>query len=437
MTDEGVSTGRRAYLRRAALAAVTGLAGCASLGGGTPTDRDTPTATPTADPTATPTADPTATDTPSLSPAPSPTPTPEPLANVSGTYPSVRYDAGRRAFAPGVTGPVESPTVAYTLELSGEVYQPVVDGVSLYLARRRPDPGEPTVESFDLRRGTREWDVDLGSQASGAPSVVGDRAFVQTADGIYGLAPDGSVEWSSGAVSNTGFTPTAVGERVYAAGESGLTAYDADGERAWGVPLTTLPLAAAAADESTVYLSLPRDQLTTDVLALDADDGGTAWRTSVEIEAGFPPVRAGDAVYVTSDRRQGGVTALAADDGSELWTADVELDYGTAVTADRVVVAAGERVVARSRTDGSADWSTPVGADVVAGPVAGRDAVYVGIDTDDGGAVHALSLDDGGGRWTLGFDRPVGTPVVVENGVVVPTRDGEAGAERLHVATGP
>jgi len=431
MTEEGVSTGRRAYLRRVALAVTAGLAGCASLGGGgTPTDRPTPT--PTAEPT---TAEPTATSTATATPSPTPSPTPEVLADVSGTYPSVRYDASRRAFAPGVSGPAEAPTAGYALDLPGGVYQSVVDGRRLYLAPRRRRASGATVAAFDLRRGIREWGVDLGSRASAAPTVAGDRVFVQTTGGIHGLTPDGTVEWSSRTVTGAGFAPAAVGERVYAVGEDGIAAYDAGGERAWQVPLTTRPLAAAAADESTVYLVVPRDQMTTDVLALDADDGGTAWRTSVATEAGFPPVRAGDAVYVTSDRRQGGVTALAADDGSELWTADVQLAYGTSVTADRVVVADRDRVHARSRTDGSADWSTAIGADVVGGPVAGRDAVYVGIETGDGGGVRALSLDGGDGRWTQRFDRPVGTPVVVENGIVVPTRDGEAGPEQLHVAT--
>jgi|GEM_PF-1558639 len=433
MTDEGGSTGRRGYLRRAALAAAAGLAGCASLGGGTPTDRTTPT--PSDEPATESTATPTLTETTTPSPTPSPTPTPEPLAAVSGTYPSVRYDAGRRSFAPDATGPTEAPAVAYTLDLPSAVYQPVVDGERLYLARRRRGPDGSTVEAVDLPRGTREWAVDLGRRAVAAPTVAGDRVFVQTADGTYGLASDGSVVWSSGTVGPTGFAPTAVGERVYAAGEDGLAAYDAGGDRRWTLPLRTSPIAAPAADESTVYLLAPRDQMTTDVLAFDADDGATAWRTSVAAEAGFPPVRAGDALYLTSDLQQGGVTALAADGGDELWRATQQLDHGTAVTADRVVVAAGDRVFARSRTDGSLDWSTSVGATVAADPVADRDTVYVALDGEDGGSVHALGLDGGDGCWTVGFDRPVDAPVVVDGGLLVATRDRDDGAERLHVLT--
>jgi outer membrane protein assembly factor BamB len=146
-------------------------------------------------------------------------------------------------------------------------------------------------------------------------------------------------------------------------------------------------------------------------------------------------VRAGDALYLTSDLRQGGVTALAADGGDVLWRATQQLDHGTAVTADRVVVAAGDRVFARSRTDGTLDWSTSVGATVAAHPVADRDTVYVALDGEDGSSVHALALDGGDGRWTVGFDRPVEAPVVVDDGLLVPTRDREDGAERLHVLT--
>lgn len=433
MTDEGGSTGRRTYLRRVALAAAAGLAGCASLDGGTPTEPTAPTATPTDEPTDTPTATPTPTE--RATPSPTASPTPEPLAAVSGTYPSLRYDAGRRSFVPDATGPVEAPAVAYTLDLPSAVHQPVVDGERLYLAGRRREPDGPTVEAFDLSRGSREWGVDLGSRAVAPPTVAGERVFVQTTDGTYGLAPDGSVVWSSGTVENGGFAPTAVGDRVYAVGEDRLAAYDAAGARRWALPLRTPPIAAPAADESAVYLLVPHDQLTTDVIAFDAEDGATDWRATVPAEHGFPPVRAGDALYLTSDLQEGGVTALAADDGGELWTVTNRLDRGTAVTADRVVFTAGDRVFAHSRSDGSLDWSTPVSSTVVADPVADRDTVYVALDSEDGGSLYALALDGGDGRWRVSFDRPVEAPVVVENGLLVPTRDRADGPERLHVLT--
>ena len=73
---------------------------------------------------------------------------------------------------------------------------------------------------------------------------------------------------------------------------------------------------------------------------------------------------------------------------------------------------------------------------VVVGPVADRSSAYVGVETDDGGALHALALDGGTVRWTLTFDRPPGTPTVVDDALLVPVRGGDDG-ERLVVLTGP
>ena len=430
MTDEGVSTGRREYLRWAAMAAVAGLAGCTDVGsddGGGEDGADGPTAT---------LADLEPTPTPTATPSPTASPTPEVLAAVSGTYRSYRFDAGRRAFAPGVTGPRQTPSVAYALDLPGAVHQPVLNGRRLYLAWRRPEPDAPTVAAFDLQWGTRQWVVDLGGRAGGAPTVVGDRIVVRAADGTYGLAPDGTVAWSSEAVAALGFAPPAVGERVYALGDRGVAALDAAGNEAWSVPLTARPIASAAADESAVYLTVPRDLGTTDLLALSAEDGSSIWRAPVRAEEGFPPVRAGDAAYVTSHRSRGGVTAVDVADGQQRWKADVDVDRMPAVTADRVVAAGGSTVFARSRADGSADWSTDLVEPVVAGPVADRFSAYVGVETDDGGAVHALALDSGTVRWTLTFDRPPRTPTVVDDALLVPVRGGDDG-ERLLVVTGP
>ena len=430
MTDEGVSTGRREYLRGAALAAVAGLAGCTDIEGGD--GGDGPTATlADLDRTDEPTATPTATATPS----PTASPTPEVLATVSGTYRSYRFDAGRRAFAPAATGPRQTPSVAYALDLPGPVYQPVLDGRRLYLAWRRSGPDTPTVAAYDLQWGTRQWTVDLGGRAGGAPTVVGDRIVVQAADGTYGLAPDGTVAWSSGTGAALGFAPTVVGERVYALGDRGVAALDAAGNDVWSVPLTARPIASAAADESAVYLPVPRDLETTDLLALSAEDGSSRWRAPVRAEEGFPPVRTGDAVYVTSHRSRGGITAVDAADGQRRWKADIDVDRTPAVTGDRLVAAGGSTVFARSRADGSADWSTDLAEPVVAGPVADRSSAYVGVETDDGGALHALALDGGTVRWTLTFDRPPGTPTVVDDALLVPVH-GDDG-ERLVVLTGP
>lgn len=441
MTRERGSESRRRFLGRAAVGTAVALGGCANLvGGDEPSADSEPSATPDeqGDTESSGTATGTASDsdgsgTPETTP--SPTNTPEILADVTGTYPSYRYDAGRRAFAAGVTGPTVNPNIAYTLDLPGAVYQPVVRGRTLYLARRRREPGEPTVEAFDLKSGAKQWGADLGSRAGAAPTVTGDHVFVQASGGTYGVDLDGSVAWESESVGTTGFAPTVTEDRVFAVGGQGVAAFDHAGEQAWSVPLGERPFASAAADESRLYLVIPRDQMTTDVLALDAESGRTDWREAVEAEAGFPPVLADDTIYVASDRRDGGVTALSLSDGEPQWSADFALDRGLAAANDTVVAARQERVMARSRSDGSESWSTRLGDEVVAGPVADSETVYVGVEKGDGrGAVHALDTISGQIRWTVSTERPVGTlPAVVDGGLLVATGDGDDSPEKLHV----
>ncbi|MEF8852140.1 MAG: PQQ-binding-like beta-propeller repeat protein [Haloarculaceae archaeon] len=439
MTRERDGAGRGRYGRRTVLATVAGLAGCVSLGDDGPTDGSTPAATDgagsagstvTRTRTETPTATPDPTDT--GAPAPTDTPTPDALAAVTGDYPAYRHAAGRRAYTPATAGPAAVPEAAYTLEFPGAVYQPVVDADRLFLAGPAGGPERPTVAAFDLRRGTRLWNATLDGAAGAAPTVVGDRVVVQTAGGVHALARDGSRAWSSGTVAARGFAPAAVGDSVYAVGERGLAALGVDGTESWSVPLGARPLASAAADGTAVYLLVPRDMTTMGLLALDAEDGTTRWRRAVEARSGFPPARAGDAVYVTSDRRQGGVTALAADSGERLWQAGVRLDRGPAVTESRIVVARGSRVLALSRADGAVDWETDLASEVVTAPVADGVAAYVGLRSDEGGRLAAVDVADGEIRYTLALECPVDRVVILEEGLAVTTR-GASGPARLHV----
>jgi outer membrane protein assembly factor BamB len=431
MTAEGDDGRGGRYCRRAVLASVAGLAGCVSLGGGGSSDRSTPAAT-DEPPTATPTPERTRTPTATAAPTATATATPAVLAAVSGDYPAYRHDAGRRAYTPSTAGPAAAPEVAYTLELPGAVTQPVVADDRLSLAVQGDGEVSPTVATYDLRRGTRLWTADVGAPAGTAPVFVDDRVLVQTPRGTCALDGDGQRVWRSQAVTTGGFDPTVVGDRVYVVGGRAMAALGVDGSRVWSAPLGAQPLAPPAADGDRVYLLVPRDMTTMGLLALDAEDGTTAWRRAVEARSGFPPTRAGDTVYVTSDRRQGGVTALDADSGDRRWRADVRLDRGPAVTDDRIVVARGPRVVGLSRADGSVEWSTDFASDVRTDPVADSETTYVGVDAGDGGLLAAVGTASGTIRYTLSFDRPVDRVVILEEGLAVTTGD----SQRLHVLVG-
>ncbi|MFB6150604.1 MAG: PQQ-binding-like beta-propeller repeat protein [Haloarculaceae archaeon] len=434
---DGIVT-RREYLRRAAVGALAGLAGCpgvGSNGGTTPTEAttatgtfpstDTPASADTATPTATPTDAPTPTATPTDTPAPTATGRPAVPSGVEGTVEAYRYGESRRAFASGSAGPAEKPAVAAAWTLPDAVYQPVVDGSTVYLAYRQRGGGAPTVEARDLRSDEPLWGADLGGRAGAAPTLADGALFVQTDRGVHRVTRGGRTGWTRTGVGTTGFAPTVAGDRVFALGATGLVAFGLGGARQWGIPLSYRALASAAATPDRLYLVLPRDGEGFDLLALETRDGDTAWRARVPVTLGNPPVVTDGRVYVASAGDPGRVTALAADDGSDLWTADARLTSSPAVTDDAVVVAGGGTVTALA-PDGTEAWSRFVGDAVVAGPVAGVERVYVGTEADDGtGRLHALDADGGDLRWTVATQAPVlELPAVLDGGVLVVTRAG-------------
>jgi outer membrane protein assembly factor BamB len=432
---------RRRYLRRAAVGAVVGVAGCLDIGGlvndegesdtgdgggsgdGTETvapDTETATETPESGWTGTDAGPGAGTSTPALS-------------SIQGTYRAYRAGPERRSFAPGAGAPADEARKALTLPLTASVYQPVVAGSTLYLARQSHEPGEPTVEAFDLASQTWLGGRDLNVPANGPPTVTDDLLFVATPDGTYALTPDGTIEWSTSEGASSGFVPTATDDRVFVVGDGDLTTLTHDGSVEWTIPLGDDPLAAPAADESTVYLPLPRGDNAT-LVAFDAADGTSRWRRSVTIDRGSPPVVAGETVYTASELVQGGVTAVSTADGNSRWEGTARPSRPPAVTAD-YVVSAGRGLVRAYATDGSTAWEADVVDDILAGPVATDDTVYVGIGTQDLSVLLAFDIASGETRWSLPFDRPIDAPLaILDGGLVVVTREG-SGAGRVHLVT--
>jgi outer membrane protein assembly factor BamB len=289
MSDKGGDgRTRRRYLRAVALSGAAALAGCPTPGDGTDGDgEESPTATATPDP-ATKTASATPTATATRSPTPTATATPRPQAAVTGTYPGYRGGAERRAFAPDAGTP-GAPAVAAELDLPTAVYQPVLDGRRLYLARRTHTGSAPTVAALDLGQGERLWARDLGARATGAPSVTGEHVFVGTRNGTHALDQTGELVWETETGAATDRVPAVTDERVFVAGDGTLAAYAHDGTETWAIPLGTRPLAAPAAADGRVYVVLPRDGDDPDLVAFDGASGSSRWRRAVEIDAGYPP----------------------------------------------------------------------------------------------------------------------------------------------------
>jgi outer membrane protein assembly factor BamB len=161
-------------------------------------------------------------------------------------------------------------------------------------------------------------------------------------------------------------------------------------EEAWSITLPALPLAAAARDESRVYVPLASDTL----VALDWRNGDTLW--SVPLKATSSPVAATGVVYVAS---AAAVHALDAASGATRWTAPLATPVRLLRVAGMRVLAIGAGAVAAfDVTSGAPQWTRtlddagdPLGADTTA------DAVFVSFDK---GVVRRVATGDGALVWS-------------------------------------
>jgi outer membrane protein assembly factor BamB len=417
MTGDGGEPTRRACLRAAlSVGVAAGLAGCPTLGADdSEASSDTPAETPS-NPV-------TATETPTATPSPTPTPTPtrEPLVRLSGEFAAYRGDAHRRASVPDRTGPSDDPGIAYSRELPSPAVQPVGSGSQLLLA------GRDWLAAFDPKRGVREWNLSLDAVVGKPPVVADGTAVLATDTGLIAVEADSTVAWRGTPTGVAAFAPIRVGDRFCVVGDRGLALYTDTGRERWSVPLGKRALATPAATAETVYVPVPRGTDESAVFALTASKGATDWRTTVDAQAGIPPVHADGHLYVS--QKFDGITALDAETGDEQWSTDTPVDHPLAVTEDHVLAATDNDITAVTSDGGDRSWSKGVDGRLVTGPVTDAEALYVGTETTDGGgALRALALADGSERWTIELDAPAtAAPVVFDGGVVVTTGGDERG----------
>lgn len=136
------------------------------------------------------------------------------------------------------------------------------------------------------------------------------------------------------------------------------------------------------------------------VRAVKATNGNTAWEVDLDQTGpvfGFAITRDREPNIVIAAQRNR-ITALNADTGAVLWhkasdtnpqdskTRRISLPavYGSSV----VHVEGGDRLVARSVSDGSELWSADLDAETVSSPTVGGKTVYIGTSS---GSVYAFS----------------------------------------------
>ena len=217
---------------------------------------------------------------------------------------------------------------------------PAVADDTVYVVGQHPERPQ-TLWALATVDGSVRWRVALGGESAGPPVLADGRAYCVTTDGgLYAIATgEEAVAWQESLDPAVG-PPAATADGVFAGTRTGVVCYDADGAERWRAPDTTAfdsPHDGPVLDDATVYAAGPDGA---SLVALATDTGEERWRASL---SGAPrsPVPATDALYVQDSTG---------------------------------------RLAARSRADGSADWSTRLALRSMTGLTVGDDGLFVGAD---------------------------------------------------------
>jgi outer membrane protein assembly factor BamB len=198
------------------------------------------------------------------------------------------------------------------------------DGILVFI--EGSGPRDSRLVAIELPTQSRLWEVDLGAQARGAPSIEGGRVFVGTRDQVV-FAVDvesGSVLWTARTQGIVSTAPAVAGGTVFVvaederSGRSRLHALDAATGRArWGFspPGVSVGVSSATVAGGMVYVGFGDFTLR----GLDADTGRLTWTT--QVRGPFSPHSApafadGDVFAVD---RGGGVYRLDGESGLMEW----------------------------------------------------------------------------------------------------------------------
>jgi outer membrane protein assembly factor BamB len=315
----------------------------------------------------------------------------------------------------------------------------------------------PGVVAYDVEQGEELWhfpaDVQRSLQFYAAPAVQNDVVVI----GDYGAAggmfsPSVTVslyaleERDSGDPVQIWVENEAAGDRIVAPplqtetqvfvgtaddevlaldAESGMVqwSFDEATHSIWAQPLYQDGVVYIASMDKTLY-------------ALDAEDGTVLWQETLGGSIANQPVIDGDTIYVGSFDKK--LHALDIATGDERWTVSADdWVWASPAVANGVVYFADIQghVYAVSAESGEAQWDVLMGEDssIQATPVVVDGMIYLALvlDTDEGsnagGALVALSTENGQEEWRQTTDAPLySTPVVVGDSIVVALQSEEA-----------
>jgi hypothetical protein len=348
-------------------------------------------------------------------------------------WPRWRGPSGQGVVEPGDYVDTWSKTtnVRWRMPVPGSGHSsPIVWGDQIFLTTSRNGGRRLSVHSFLRSDGTLLWQTDV---------------------------PEGRVERHHGKNTPASATPTTDGERVYASfGSRGLLALDFDGNVVWHRDLGEIenyhgPAGSPLLYDDTVIIyqdqgasfgtgGINRDSAGAFVIALDAENGETRWRTQRSASVGWgSPIAISlgdhDELIVSSSRQ---VQSYNPTTGDELWSCDGNLFevIPTPVVGLGLVFCtsgrAGPTLAIRpgGRGDVTAshvEWQTTRGSPFVPSPVLYGDYLYTLNDMSS--IVTCLNARTGEPVWQERLGRPQreaisASPVVVDDKLFITKDDG-------------
>jgi len=199
-------------------------------------------------------------------------------------------------------------------------------------------------------------------------------------------------------------------------------------EQAWIALLDAQPSAAGVMDASRVYLPIQPEE----IVALDRSTGAKIWAR--DIESSWPPVLAGDTLYIAASDE---IHALDPATGQQRWRVPYDKPMiapfvaaamttghdgrtGAAAATVPVLIGVFEKgtVIAFAADDGRRLWTLELGAPTHFVPVSDGTHVFFALDDS---RVVALMLMDGSAAWELKLDGTLNQPAFVQDRFFVGT----------------
>ena len=319
--------------------------------------------------------------------------------------------------------------------------------------------------ALDSISGKTLW-TNAAAKGFSSPAVFDNSVIVGTSNGtvVRLNASDGHSLWETRLLAQTLFSgitssPKVAFDRVFIGtfNESGgagevVSLWAKNGTVAWRHPTGSVHFSSPAVANDTVYVGVmgtynTTSQVTFDppfgVLALDATSGAERWFYPTTGSVAASPAIAGSRVLAPS--KDGNLYAIDRASGTLDWTASVGAGISSPAVAESTVFVGGGafggggRVWALDLGTGSPKWSFTPNGPVQASITYARGTVVFATNTANG-TVYAVNAGNGTVAWTFKPNPPeyiLGSPVVAEAAVFVPSDNGHVYALMELLRTGP